>query len=137
VSSAPPPLDSEGDRLWHEVETVFADPARHDRFVHHCGASGTLPAAARRYRDWLVAHPDEGDDQAAADRVVASKMIQRITFLALQPLAQAARPVRKRFGRGTLALVVLLAALVGAALGAFSGAFSGSARPSGGAGSSR
>ena len=112
MSKAIPPLDVEGERLWHEVTAVFADPARHDRFIHHCSRSGALPAAARRYRDWREAH---GDDPTAA------KMIQRITFLATQPLSEPKRPAPRRLGRGVLLAIIVVAAVAGALFGVLSG----------------
>lgn len=112
MSNAIPPLDTEGERLWQEVTAVFADPARHDRFIHHCSRSGALPAAARRYRDWREAH---GDDPTAG------KMIQRITFLATQPLTEPKRLPPRRLGRGAVLAIVVVAAVVGALFGLFSG----------------
>jgi len=112
VSGNVPPLDGEGERLWFEVTAVFGDPARHDRFIAHCAKEGFLPAAARRYRDWSTAHPDDA---------VSPKMIQRITFLALQPMAQPRAQVSRRFRPGLLLAVIAVAAVAGALFGMFGG----------------
>jgi hypothetical protein len=107
--AGPAELDEAGAALWRAVEAGWDEPARHDRFVQHAYATGTLPAAAARYRGQVAARPDDP---------MAAKMITRITFLAtqqaLRPSAAPARP----FTRSPLFLgVVVAAALLGAIVG--------------------
>jgi len=105
----PSELDEAGAALWRAVEEVWADEPRHDRFVQHAYASGTLPAAAARYRAWSAARSEDA---------TANKMIARITFLATQQALRPTAPPSRAFTRSPVFLAVVVAgALLGAVLG--------------------
>jgi hypothetical protein len=100
-------LEEEAERLWAEVESGWEESARHDAFLEHCASHRLLASAARRYRARLDQQPGDA---------VATRMQQRIIFLASQPLAalagrpRAASPLsRSRW----FAVVVLLSAVAG------------------------
>lgn len=113
-------LDEQGEALWREVTVAWEDPARHDRFVHHCFMVGQLPAAGARYRSRLEAQPALSE----AGAVIARKMQQRVVFLSLQALGKTSpRATRSSFMRSPwLLVVVVLGAALGALLGLFYGA---------------
>lgn len=102
-------LDEAGAALWRDVEEAWPEQARHDRFVQHAYAAGTLPAAAARYRAVAGTRPDDA---------IGPKMLARITFLAtqqaLRPTAPPARPItRSPVFLGLVVAGALLGALIG------------------------
>jgi len=108
VTPAPVALDAAGETLWRATVEAWGETARHDAFVGHCTATMSLVAAAARYRERLVTHPDDE---------IARKMIARIAFLAAQALRPSA-PARPPLSRSPLFLVIIaLAGLGGAILG--------------------
>jgi hypothetical protein len=105
----PAELDESGAALWQASEEAWHDQARHDRFVQHAYVTGTLPAAAARYRARAVAQPDDA---------IATRMLARITFLATQQALRPAGPAPRPFTRSPLFLGVMVAgALLGAVIG--------------------
>ena|GEM_PF-2530576 len=109
---APPALDETGAALWRAVEEAWDEPARHDRFVQHAYTTGTLPAAAARYR---------ARAQATADDAIAPRMLARITFLATQQALRPSAPPARPVTRSPLFLgVVVAGALLGALMGLLS-----------------
>jgi hypothetical protein len=100
------PLDDAALRLWALAERNWTDRATHDTFTRHCAASEQLPAAARRYREWLVAHP--GDEMAAK---MQARVVSMVTALTFAIPSQRPTPLT----RSSRFLVMIAISLVGSA----------------------
>lgn len=102
-------LDEQGERLWQDAVQSWQDAAAHDAFLKHCSVAGLLPAAGRRYRERLDAHPADA---------VADKMQKRVVGMAMALLGAPAQKPPAPFTRSTAFWLILLSALFIGIIGA-------------------
>ena len=102
-------LDAEAERLWQAACDAWTAPASHDAFLKYCSTAGLLPAAGRRYREHLDAHPRDA---------VAERMQARVVSMAMALLGAPAQKPPAPFTRSTAFWLILLCSLFVGIIGA-------------------
>lgn len=114
-STATVPIDAQGEALWRDVLDDWSNTARHDAFVKHCSAQGSLASAGRRYREALDARPDDAVARRMQERVVG------MATVVLTARAPAPAPVTRRRWFWALTGLSFVLGMVGALVRSCSG----------------
>lgn len=103
------PLDPQAEALWASAVSAWQTPDTHDAFLKHCSVAGLLPAAGRRYREWLDTHPGDA---------VAEQMQKRVLAMATALLGAPPQKPATPFTRSGAFWLIVLCSLVVGVLGA-------------------
>lgn len=103
------PLDDRAEALWKDAVSAWDNPTAHDAFLKHCSMAGLLPAAGRRYREKLDAHPHD---------LVAAQMQKRVLAMATALLGAPTQKPSAPFTRSAGFWLILLSALFLGIIGA-------------------
>ncbi len=68
------PATGRAVQMWQQLQTNFGDYQAHERFIYFCQKQQLLDYAARQYRLYLEAHPDDAIALKSQQQVKAASM---------------------------------------------------------------